>query len=802
MQDVGKEAAYSKSDHFDEEEARRNPGSECAPLIDLWYDTHAYFPKVPGDYTPPSLGRVWLAICCRNMDISLAPLASLIPDFVFRQGTSLLVPILFKFGSGTALGSKEWVDKELSDTGFMKVLQQASVLKVIVSSRCLSNYRDLFNLCHLVRRWCTATHTFFLSCGETTVTVEDVANQLLLPILGDVNLGALKLSLEEEAMKAELQKGMSDNTKLSHWPLYFQLAIKISAKVGLKLIGHLTVEFFDKGVGFSWRAYRNLGTGYTCADSVMGLFVDTAGTTTLLTNFKERGYHLLGSHQCWVVMTSFEKELLCNREFSLIPSDGLGAVISANPRLLLSSKYMLAYTRKQSQFAIFEWVEEEKGWFWHTSDYPMGWEKRVRVTNIFVPMKKSSAKSKSAKKKGDDSSETCSDIVLFENDLPLVSNIVLEPSPPSSARTLSSKCPIASKSRPAALLPSADAPPSSRTRGSKRKISPPSASTTIERRSKHKEDTSVTRPILLDESEFEAKLEPISIYHPMAEEISASMGTSMEGFFDGADVVFETTASATPATTQGVPAETPIPSTELVPIDEGTYTERVSETALIPAETLTPQEEAIPAVATQTKITSPSTPLAVKDDSSLVVILSSIPSSATYEPDANLSSEGSEDVPKDSNDKPTMKKRVSDSDEGGSADHEAEFIGVTADAAMPTATSSTTPTMPISIIPTAPVSAVPTALVSAILFASASAIPIAPILAGPGSTPIVPSQFEVGSSSAIVSNPTFGILGLLMLTFMALEFLRIVLLIWRQSIAAAVTSCRDSALAVLLGNTL
>ena len=64
----------------------------------------------------------------------------------------------------------------------------ASVLKAIVSSYCLSNYRNLFNLRHLVHRWCTTTHTFFLSYGEIIVTLEDMANQLLLPILVDVDL--------------------------------------------------------------------------------------------------------------------------------------------------------------------------------------------------------------------------------------------------------------------------------------------------------------------------------------------------------------------------------------------------------------------------------------------------------------------------------------------------------------------------------------------------------------------------------------------------------------------------------------
>ena len=58
--------------------------------------------------------------------------------------------------------------------------------------------------------------------------------------------------------------------------------------VGLKPIGHHAIEFFDKGVGFSWRVYRNLGTGYTCTDSIMGLFTDTIRTTTPLTGFEER----------------------------------------------------------------------------------------------------------------------------------------------------------------------------------------------------------------------------------------------------------------------------------------------------------------------------------------------------------------------------------------------------------------------------------------------------------------------------------------------------------------------------------
>ena len=66
-------------------------------------------------------------------------------------------------------------------------------------------------------------------------------------------------------------------------------------------MGNLLLEFFDKGVGFCWRAYRNLGTGYTCTNSVMGSFVDAARTTTLLIGFDERGItYLAATNAKWL----------------------------------------------------------------------------------------------------------------------------------------------------------------------------------------------------------------------------------------------------------------------------------------------------------------------------------------------------------------------------------------------------------------------------------------------------------------------------------------------------------------------
>ena len=140
----------------------------------------------------------------------------------------------------------------------------------------------------------------------------------------------------------------------------------------------------------------------------------------------KEGLHTPAMHGYWqVVMTSFEQESLGSCAFSLIHPDGLGMVISVNPRLLLPSKSVLAYARKQNSSTIFEWDEEKKGWYWHTGEYPLGWEKKVKVTNISAPSKKGPAKLK-----------------------------------------------FGSKSKPAIPRPPTDAPPTNRTQGNKRKTTP------------------------------------------------------------------------------------------------------------------------------------------------------------------------------------------------------------------------------------------------------------------------------------------------------------------------------------------
>jgi len=103
---VGGEALHSESDHFEEEEGGRDPGSECPPLIDPWYDTYIYFSILPSDYSPLPSGCVWLSICCHDMEVSWALLASTIPTLISAKEPHY--PCLFSMNLGQV---RIWVGK-------------------------------------------------------------------------------------------------------------------------------------------------------------------------------------------------------------------------------------------------------------------------------------------------------------------------------------------------------------------------------------------------------------------------------------------------------------------------------------------------------------------------------------------------------------------------------------------------------------------------------------------------------------------------------------------------------------------
>ena len=93
------------------------------------------------------------------------------------------------------------MDKELFDEEFVGRLEHAGILKAVAISRNLEGFRDANGLRHLVRRWCPALHPFLFSFGELTVTLEDVVNNFLLPVLGDEN--PFDINLSDEDLKVE-----------------------------------------------------------------------------------------------------------------------------------------------------------------------------------------------------------------------------------------------------------------------------------------------------------------------------------------------------------------------------------------------------------------------------------------------------------------------------------------------------------------------------------------------------------------------------------------------------------------------
>ena len=67
---VPEEMERSDTERSTEEEMECDLDSECAPLIDPWYEINPHFPKIPGDYVPPPPGRVLITLVRRDPDVS------------------------------------------------------------------------------------------------------------------------------------------------------------------------------------------------------------------------------------------------------------------------------------------------------------------------------------------------------------------------------------------------------------------------------------------------------------------------------------------------------------------------------------------------------------------------------------------------------------------------------------------------------------------------------------------------------------------------------------------------------------
>uniref|UniRef100_A0A2N9ED66 Aminotransferase-like plant mobile domain-containing protein n=1 Tax=Fagus sylvatica TaxID=28930 RepID=A0A2N9ED66_FAGSY len=261
------------------------------PTVDPWYRSGERFPSVPVSLQPPSADWEWLVIReDAAADVAWTPNFREIRDLQIQRNEMLTVPLVFDFQCSRAIEWADWVDSKLANREFCDRLEQAGVLRSILISRCSSMYHDTEALRQLVRRWCPSTHTFFFAHGEMTVTLEDIENHWLLPILGDQDPAELELSPEELKIEAALANyigrmnialgtqaarfnpwmelfNREDDASIrraafvAYWlskcifgehptysikPLYFSLAVKIAARVcfplALLLLGQLYIQ--------------------------------------------------------------------------------------------------------------------------------------------------------------------------------------------------------------------------------------------------------------------------------------------------------------------------------------------------------------------------------------------------------------------------------------------------------------------------------------------------------------------------------------------------------------------------------
>ncbi|GKV07019.1 hypothetical protein SLEP1_g18832 [Rubroshorea leprosula] len=127
----------------------------------------------------------------------------------------LPIPSHFAFLLGKIEDWSGWAKEMLAKNGFVEILHAVEILKLVTLSQTLQISGNVECLRRLVRRWCTSTHTFILAFGEVTVTLKDVANLMLLPIVVEKDPWHITLTLKKRATLVALKKVMKKNASAS-----------------------------------------------------------------------------------------------------------------------------------------------------------------------------------------------------------------------------------------------------------------------------------------------------------------------------------------------------------------------------------------------------------------------------------------------------------------------------------------------------------------------------------------------------------------------------------------------------------
>jgi hypothetical protein len=142
-----------------------------------------------------------------------------ISELLIQKGDIRPVPINFEFPCAASKDWSHWVDLAILDSEFWDSLRKADVHWSVLISRSCNMFRDTEPLREVLRRWCPATHTFFFAWGELTLTLEDIVNHWMLPILGELSTSGIELFVVEEEVARTLRRHSS--TRIASWPAFF-----------------------------------------------------------------------------------------------------------------------------------------------------------------------------------------------------------------------------------------------------------------------------------------------------------------------------------------------------------------------------------------------------------------------------------------------------------------------------------------------------------------------------------------------------------------------------------------------------
>ena len=141
--------------------------SPLTPLYDPWVTATSPFPfPLLLDPVTPTEEKMEIGSDIVDSDEFNLLLPDSMTELRLRRQEVFPIPIIFSMECGRFVDWDHWVDSELQDIEFANLLKQSRIYGSILMSRGLNIKKDIAGLQRLVRRWNSATHTFFFCLGR------------------------------------------------------------------------------------------------------------------------------------------------------------------------------------------------------------------------------------------------------------------------------------------------------------------------------------------------------------------------------------------------------------------------------------------------------------------------------------------------------------------------------------------------------------------------------------------------------------------------------------------------------------